>query len=293
MNASPVSVSTVAYDGHLLPVALDSLCGLNVQVVELAFIRGYSEGFDESIFDQDNAVTVRALLDARGLQCRTLSAHMDTSTPESLEPLRRRVEFAAALGASFVATNTGPAHNRAHFFANLAAIAPEAADRGITICIENPGDGIDAIVNDGSSGHKIVHAIDHPSIRMNYDFGNLMSHHRGHLNPAVDYRRALPVTVHFHVKDVIFDGAQWNHVAIGAGAIDYDTIFRQIREESIGAVLSIEAPTRLHRDPTGRPFISPAPLSIVEIEDVLRRSLAYIARHMTVQGNAHLARSSE
>lgn len=55
MRWAPLSVSTVAYDGHPLDVALASLAALGIDTVELAYIEGYSTAFDESVFSASNA----------------------------------------------------------------------------------------------------------------------------------------------------------------------------------------------------------------------------------------------
>ena len=78
MRWAPLSVSTVAYDGHPLDVALASLAALGIETVELAYIEGYSTAFDENVFSTSNAQTVRsALRDAA--YCRNASARSPTS----------------------------------------------------------------------------------------------------------------------------------------------------------------------------------------------------------------------
>jgi len=55
MRWAPLSVSMVAYDGHPMDVALASLAALGIDVVELAYIEGYSATFDEALFSPSNA----------------------------------------------------------------------------------------------------------------------------------------------------------------------------------------------------------------------------------------------
>ena len=57
--SNSLSISTAAYDGHNLAVALEEISSLRVNFVELAFIQGYTDRFTEDYFNKTNAGEIR------------------------------------------------------------------------------------------------------------------------------------------------------------------------------------------------------------------------------------------
>ncbi len=120
------AISTAAYDGHPLEVALDEIASLGLRSVEPAYIRGYTE-FDESSFSSRSAHRLSRSLSERGLMVQGVSAHMDLSSDEAGDMLARRIAFAGVLGARTLITNAGPASKRAGILRHLATALPKAA----------------------------------------------------------------------------------------------------------------------------------------------------------------------
>ena len=82
-----ISVSTAAFDGYDLSVAIDEISRLGASYVELAFIQGYMDSFDEDYFSEINAKTIQGLLSDTGLYLTLASKY--PQIPISLEiPLR-------------------------------------------------------------------------------------------------------------------------------------------------------------------------------------------------------------
>jgi sugar phosphate isomerase/epimerase len=271
-----ISISAVAYDGYDLPVTLREIGRLGTRYVELAFIKGYSGAFDESVFDEANAGRVAEELAGSGLDILALSAQMDLSTEDAVPYFRRRLEFARAIGARLVITNTGPPARLAQFLRNIVELAEVAQGLGLVIALENPGDGIESIVNDGPSGAAIVRRIGSPAVKLNYDFGNVISHFSNHVRPEEDFVHALPYTAHFHVKDVGASEDGWHFPALGRGIIDYGSILQHLAGLPSRPPLSIEIPTRVSRGADASPRLASTPLPLVEIHSTLRDSLAYV-----------------
>lgn len=271
MGWAPLSASMVAYDGHPVEVAFTSLVSLGIGVVELAYIEGYSEAFDESVFAVPHALAVRRALGAAGLSCRAVSAHFDLSRAGGGDALCRRLEFAAAVGARMVATVTGPAVRRAAFQQHLAQALPLAEQLGVTIALENPADDTDATLDDGADAARIVAALAHPLVRVNYDPGNFLTHRPGHA-PHLDIAPALPYCIGLHLKDLRREGEGWVHTALGEGAVDWDAMFDRLAARPTPPFLSIEIPTRMRRDGRGRIVLNAATPSLGEVESLLVRS---------------------
>lgn len=281
MRWDPLSVSTVAYDGYPTEVAFASLVSMGIQVVELAYIEGYSEAFDESVFDAPNVQSVRSALSNAGLTCRALSAHFDLSRPSGGDALCHRLEFAAEIGAQMVATVSGPAVRQEAFLQHLAQALKLAEQLGVTIALENPADDTDATINDGFDAAQIVATLNHPLVRVNYDPGNFLTHRPGHA-PHLDMEPALPYCIGLHLKDLRQEGEGWVHTALGDGAIIWDEMFDRLGLLTSVPVLSIEIPTRMRRDRYGRIVLDSARPPLTEVESLLIRSInlvdAQIAR---------------
>jgi len=271
MSWAPLSVSTVAYDGQPLEVACASLVSLGIGVIEIAYIEGYSQAFDESVFDASNARAVRRTLSEAGLTCRALSAHFDLSRAGGGDALRRRLDFAAEVGAQMVATVSGPAVRREAFRQNLAQALERAEQVGVVIALENPADDSDATINDGADAAQIAAALAHPLVRINYDPGNFLTHRPGRA-AHVDMEPALPYCIGLHLKDLRAEGDGWVHTALGDGTIRWDELFDRLAPLTPSPFLSIEIPTRMRRDGRGRIVLDSATPPLAEVEALLVRS---------------------
>lgn len=264
------AVSTAAFDGHPMEVALDELAALGVEAVEPAFIKGYVD-FDESAFSEASADRLSSLLAERRLLVRGVSAHMDLSVRDAGAMLARRVAFASALGARFLITNAGPATGRGPILRRLEEALPWLEDAGVTLALENPGHGAGDLIGHGEEGAALVRALGAPRVRLNLDVGNLVTYAAG-LEPGLS--AALPFAAHAHLKDIAADGPDWRFVPLGEGLVDWAAVAARMRELSPALPLAIELPLRLRRPGRNDPVRAPDPLTLSAVRDAIRRSLA-------------------
>jgi sugar phosphate isomerase/epimerase len=123
-----VSVSTMAFDGYSLEVALDELAALGVKYVEPASVDKIFQHLVEADFCDSRAMWLRNQLSARRLSCLSLSAHMDLTGSDAVERFHRRLEFAQNIGARCVNSIAGPTGKLEGFRKNISAIADRARD---------------------------------------------------------------------------------------------------------------------------------------------------------------------
>ena len=102
---NPVLISTAAFDGYDLSVAIEEIAAAGADGVEVAFIEGYTDSFTEETFNQTYADQIRQHLTDHDITCRSFSAHMDLTKPNAVEIFTRRMEFACMLGAETIITN--------------------------------------------------------------------------------------------------------------------------------------------------------------------------------------------
>ncbi len=240
-----VSVSTMAFDGYSLEVALDELAALGVKIVEPASVDKIFQHLVEADFCEAQAAWLRGLLAARGQRCVSLSAHMDLTQPNSVERFRRRLEFARAIGASVVNTIAGPAGHLEGFRKNIPTIAGHAEGLGLVLALENHGDLLDR----DRQILDFIRAVDHPVVRVNYDTGNAWYYSKGTLDPVAELSLLAPVVAHVHVKTPKIEDGMLRWVALGDGALDLPAAARVLKEKLPGVPVSYElSPRQRSRD---------------------------------------------
>src|ERR1700746_91252 len=100
-----ISISTAPYDGYEVPAILDSIASCGATHVEPAFIVGYTEPFEEDVFNEAEAERYAGWLKQSGLGCFAFSSHIDLGAAKADRIFARRMHFAAALGAKVINTN--------------------------------------------------------------------------------------------------------------------------------------------------------------------------------------------
>lgn len=283
MNTQPIiAVNTLAYHGYDLKTALKEISELGATYVEPALISSYYEEFSEGYFTPENANELCRFLSENGLKMVALGAHMDLGKPGSAKAFKRRMEFAKALGAKFVHTNTARVSEEPLFLKNIEALIPVAEDFDLIITLENPGDGEENIVGNGKAGAALIERIGSQRVRLNYDFSNVFSYSKGRVKPEDDFRYALPFSAHFHFKEIKPAGTEWAFVEVGKGVTDYGAILKALAQEKWIPPMSIELPLRFKRDAEYQIRLDPgaAAVPLAEIRNVLRGSLDYINRKL-------------
>lgn len=273
---NPLIISTAAYDGYDLAVAFREIAETGVDLVEVAFIEGYTDPFTEDYFNDENAAKISNLLAQFELQCRSFSSHVDLSKEGMVDIFKRRMTFARRLGAQYIISNAAPLPKKEQFMANIAELGETAASLGMIIGLENPGDGNPNVIDSAESAARAIEEIGLASVKINYDFGNLLSHCFNKLKPENDYKRALAQTAHFHIKDVAADDSGWYFTEIGRGTIDYKTVLEELAGISDSVPLSLEIPLRVTRAPDATPRRASQPVDLAVIRRVMTGSVNFV-----------------
>ena len=272
-----VSVSTMAFDGYSLDVALDELAALGVRHVEPASVDRIFQHLVEEDFCDRRATWLRSELAARRLGCLSLSAHMDLTGPDSVERFHRRLAFARNVGARCVNSIAGPAGKLEEFRKNIVTIADRARDLGVMIALENHGDLLDR----EQQVLDFIREVNHPAVRVNYDTGNAWYYSKGAINPVEELALLAPVVAHVHVKTPkIVDGLlRW--VALGDGELDLPGLAQVLKERMPGVPVSYElSPRQRARDFEPRWRMPEVP-PLADLRDMIRRSLHALAKALT------------
>jgi len=275
-----ISINTLIFQGHDLPAIMREIAELGVTSVELAFLKAYAPDLTEEFFTEEQGRRLRRLLAEFGLTGPAVSAHMDLGAEDAVEAFRRRMRFAKAIGAGFIISNASCRSRAKTFFANMEQLADLARVLGMVICLENPGDGEEHVIDSARTGAAAIQRIGSEQVRMNYDVGNVFISSRGTLRPEDDLGYAIACSAHYHLKDIRADPAGYFYCDIGGGLIDYRPILKALAAKAPDVPIGIEIPLRLKRGRDWVPFLDRAVPDLSEIRRTLKASLDFV----TAQG---------
>ena len=273
---NPLLISTAAYDGYDLATAFKEICTVGVDLVEIAFIEGYTDPFTEDYFNAENAEQILSLLAEYELKCLTFSSHVDLSRAGIVDVFKNRMAFARRIGSQYIVSNAAPLQNRRRFIENIKELGHTAKAMKMIIVLENPGDGKANVIDSGEPAARTIDEIGLDAVQINYDFGNLLSHCSGKIRPEEDYKFAADYTAHYHIKDVAFDETGWYFTQIGRGSIDYRKILKELADRPEPAPISLEIPLRISRAPDAAPRRAALPVDLKEIRQVMQRSVEFV-----------------
>lgn len=279
---NPIVVSTIAYDGYDLETTLREIGAAGAQNVELAYSEAYTAAVTRESFSAAAAAGVCDVLAANGLKCLCLAAHTDMSQLDSVDKFKLRIDFAKNLGAGYIVSTAGPVANREQFVKNINALGDYAGEVGITICLENMGDGLPNIIDSAAPAVQLIKEINKESVKLNYDFANLLPHLRERLRPEDDYKIALPETGYIHLKDAAkYDNGNWYFPAIGTGIVDFKTILPALAAHPEPIPLSLELSLRINRMPDATTIRAGKAVPLETINSVLAQSLQFVKQYFS------------
>jgi sugar phosphate isomerase/epimerase len=279
---NPILISTAAYDGYDLATAFQEISRIGVDLVEVAFIEGYTDPFTEDYLHDDNAAQITALLAEHNLKCLSFSSHVDLSRDGIVGVFKNRMTFAKKLGSKYIVSNAAPLQNKGQFMENIRELGQTAAGLNMVIVLENPGDGKANVMDSGEPAANLIEEIGQDNVKINYDFGNLLSHCFEKIRPEDDYKFVTNCAVHYHIKDVASDDAGWYFTEIGQGAIDYRTILKELAALSEPVPISLEIPLRIRRAPDASPRRASQPVDLKEIRQVMEKSVDFVKTALTI-----------
>jgi len=277
---NPILISTAAYDGYDLATAFKEISRTGVDLVEIAFIEGYTDPFTEDYFNDHNAAEITSLLAEHNLSCLSFSSHVDLSRDGIVAVFKNRMAFANKLGAKYIVSNAAALRNKGQFMENIKELGQTGAGLNMIIVLENPGDGKANVMDSGEPAANLIEEIGQDHVKINYDFGNLLSHCFEKMRPEEDFKFVRDAAVHYHIKDVVSDDSGWYFTEIGKGTIDYRTILKELAALPEPVPISLEIPLRIRRAPDASPRRASQPVDLAEIRRVMTSSVDFVKQVM-------------
>jgi sugar phosphate isomerase/epimerase len=165
---------------------------------------------------------------------------------------------------------------------NITELGQTAAGLRMVIVLENPGDGKANVMDSGEPAAKLIEEIGQENVKINYDFGNLLSHCFEKIRPEQDYKYVRDCAVHYHIKDVAFNDFGWYFTEIGKGTINYQKILKELAALSEPVPISLEIPLRIRRAPDASPRRASQPVDLAEIRKVMERSVDFVKTTLAI-----------
>jgi sugar phosphate isomerase/epimerase len=268
------SVSTVAYSGHPIEQALDSLQRIGVKNIELALIQGAIYGLTEDGVSVECVEETKRLLDNRDMHCTSLAAHCEMTLDNCQELLLKRLKLTHLLDCPRLILYA-PRDASLLEFQNAAKDAISYAEKhNIRILIENVGDRQPYMLNDSADFEAVLKQFTSPVMGINFDPGNLASH-RPDCDLLNETLASAVFSEHIHIKDLEAGDNEYNFCPIGQGICRYPEFFSLADNKEI-PFYSLELPFALIRKKDGRAILKPEQelLSIQAIEKRIVESIS-------------------
>lgn len=253
MQANDIAVNLLVFQNMPFYEALDHVVEAQCSIVELAYTAGYAIFDEYEAFTEKSAIKIGALLEQKGLSCRSVAAHMDLGSEDAIERFVARLQFSSQVGASIVITNTSTIDKKKQFVHNLRILSEKAEQLGLIIALENPGDGKNNLFPNGETGALLIKELGLQNVRLNYDFSNSLSYSALQLDSEKDCVCAVPMSANLHLKDMKrwenATGHGWDFCAIGEGDHDYPLLIEIVKKTNKKLPMSLELPLHMQRGP--------------------------------------------
>ena len=117
----------------------------------------------------------------------------------------------------------------------LRAAGAVAAEHGVTLSLETHPD----LVTNAEVALATMQAVDHAHVRVNFDTANVYFYNRG--VDAVEQLRALgPHVASVHLKDTDGGYRNWHFPALGAGIVDFASVFQVLDAAGFSGPCTLE-----------------------------------------------------
>lgn len=208
-------------------------------------------------YDDARLAEVKAALDKNGLtptnlNSFTLFAVGDTYLPSWIEPEAERrkirvdhtlacLDIAAAIGCRNISVPPGgplpagmPRKEALRLFhQGMDQVIPRAETLGVRLLVEPEPD---LLMERTSEIKPFVAEIEAPIVGINFDIGHFFCAGE---DPAAAFEELAPWVGHIHIEDIA-PTREHNHLIAGLGAIDFEAVFRVMRQFGYPYDMSLE-----------------------------------------------------
>ncbi|SLM17674.1 putative AP endonuclease family 2 [uncultured spirochete] len=238
----PLALGTNLFKGYSLEEALSYIASCGFEYVEIASIANMCEHVAPKDMSGEKAAEVKKLIEKVGLKTYAFAGHVDLTVESDLKDFLKKIEFAAAIGAKIINTNSGPLSRLAEFRENMKKIITQAERFNMKIGLESHGD----IIGTAKESVKYLKEFNHPLVRFNYDTGNTYFYSKGHVDVAEDIKYCFEYLEHIHLKDISIKGNVVRYCKIGEGDINFAAVAESLKSLGKPLPAGLEIPVFMH-----------------------------------------------
>ncbi len=236
-----IAVNSNTYHGFSLKDAISGIKAAGFNYIELTATKGWTEHVFPTMSLNELYEVEEQLIEA-GLTPISLSGHTNLMDNNRLDDFIANIRLAHFFGCKYIISSIGEAHleDQAELSdqktaENIKTLIPYLEDYGLILGLENHGKH-----GTGKQLKKIVDLIDSERVVVNYDTANAIFYGEENLDLAADLKSALDKVGHLHLKDKAGAQKEWNFPALGRGNIDFEPLFKLLKESENNSPFSIE-----------------------------------------------------
>jgi sugar phosphate isomerase/epimerase len=196
--------------------------------------------FAPELLGSSGALRLRERLAEMELAPITVGAYASILEPEDLRPLLHRIDFAQQLGAAFVIVDAaGKEPGSASEWQRVANLGRFLGDYARDHAVRLAFEIHEGLTHSGAAARRLLDAIDHEAVGVNYDTGNAIFYNDG-VDPVTDLEAIVDRVIHVHLKDTSGGRGEWKFGALGSGRVDLPEIVRRLRSRAFHGPFSLE-----------------------------------------------------
>ncbi len=221
-------------------VAYAYLAKAGIRYVEVEAQPAVLPTISPEMMNDEDIARLKERLAKLGVQPVSVGAYCDLLNPRHVRALVRRIEFAQQLGAGNVVSDAArklevDADDWKKLVNTLRYLGDCAQDHGVKIALETHG----GLTRNGTLAAKLLHAVDHPAVGVNYDTGNIY-YYNDDLDPAEDVRQVAEKVIQVHLKDTAGGKGEWKFCALGDGRVDFPAVTGVLQSVGFHGPYSLE-----------------------------------------------------
>ena len=274
MRAEQLVIDTMCYTDFPLERALSGIAEAGISRVELCASLDSCDHAAPEHLGPGASNKVSRLLEAYGLTAVSLSAHADITTESGLIAFTSRLQLAAELNIPIINMPLPPdrQHHRPDlpmrsgpevddlFCGNILKLADLADNQGVVVCLETVG----YLLSDASQCVALIHRLNHPNLRINYDPASLLYFVPGAKPTKDDITLLAPYLHHVHLNDKASSQvAKYDFCSLGEGAVEWESLLSEMDRVGYTGPASIEIGWEV------------TPESPEVVDDAVRRSIQF------------------
>ena len=192
---------------------------------------------------QHSLSDLRALLARDGFRVEALDVFGAFHCARAGEIIRRRIDFAAALGAETIVLGCGhqaDEETRQVLYALLREVGDYARPKGIRIALEIHG----GIMLNAAEALRTLAEVGRENLGINFDTANIL-YYNPEADGAAELAACAPHVFHVHLKDIVRGATREEHVLtrLGKGEVDFRRAFDILHAADFYGPFALEVET--------------------------------------------------